>query len=357
MENPSFNPLVSTNPRPVASRVYVGNLSYNVTWMELKDLMRTAGRVLHVTILEDSITGRSRGCAVVEFGRPDDARRAITELTDTVLKGRKIFVREDRETMVTSASSTTAAGSKTAGERNPTSSHGYGGRPASGSAVASRAQPMQRPQQQQRLAIAATLPDIPADSPLTTSVPQPSIGSRVRAATEANRVAIVSNLPPEFAWQEVKDLLRGCGPISRADVICGSDGRNTGHGVVEFSSAEGAANAVTGFHGLLLDGDAGYLSVRLAVENDPVFHAGRGRKLYVGQLAWSVAWQDLKDHFRPLGEVQRCDVVRDLSTGRSKGYGFVEFQDAASAQRAITELNDSLLHDRRIHVREDREER
>ncbi len=47
------------------SRVYVGNLSFDAEWPALKDLMRTAGSVLHVEILS-SADGRSRGCAVVE---------------------------------------------------------------------------------------------------------------------------------------------------------------------------------------------------------------------------------------------------------------------------------------------------
>jgi RNA recognition motif-containing protein len=41
--------------------------------------------------------GRSKGCGIVEFATPDEAQRAITELNDTELMGRMVFVREDRE--------------------------------------------------------------------------------------------------------------------------------------------------------------------------------------------------------------------------------------------------------------------
>lgn len=52
-----------------------------------------AGDVKHVEVFED-YNGRSKGCGIVEFGNVEDAQRAITELNDTELEGRKIFVRE-----------------------------------------------------------------------------------------------------------------------------------------------------------------------------------------------------------------------------------------------------------------------
>ena len=51
---------------------------------------------------------------------------------------------------------------------------------------------------------------------------------------------------------------------------------------------------------------------------------GRGR-CYVGNLAYSVGWQDLKDHFRSAGRVLHADVMMEEG-GRSKGYGTVEFE-------------------------------
>jgi len=77
-------------------RVYVGNLSWNVTWQDLKDYMRDAGEVVHAEVMTES-DGRSKGCGIVEFATAEDAKEAINTLTDTELKGRMIFVREDRE--------------------------------------------------------------------------------------------------------------------------------------------------------------------------------------------------------------------------------------------------------------------
>eukprot|EP01031_Cornospumella_fuschlensis_P044313 gene44313-54186_t len=78
-------------------RVYVGNLDYTVTWQELKDHMKLfGGHVLHADVLTFP-DGRSKGCGIVEFSTVHEAQTAIERLNDSELKGRKVFMREDRE--------------------------------------------------------------------------------------------------------------------------------------------------------------------------------------------------------------------------------------------------------------------
>merc|ERR1719384_1653297 len=77
------------------SSVYVGNLAYETSWQDLKDHMRQAGNVDQANILQDG--GRSKGCGIVLYQSPRDASRAIRELQNSMLHGRPIFVREDRE--------------------------------------------------------------------------------------------------------------------------------------------------------------------------------------------------------------------------------------------------------------------
>lgn len=58
--------------------------------------MRQSGDVVHADIIEGN-DGRSKGCGIVEYSSAREARRAISEMTDTELNGRPIFCREDRE--------------------------------------------------------------------------------------------------------------------------------------------------------------------------------------------------------------------------------------------------------------------
>lgn len=114
----------------------------------------------------------------------------------------------------------------------------------------------------------------------------------------------------------------------------------------------------------------------------------RNNRLFVQNLSWDVEWQDLKDFMRRAGNVRvvccglwkllllsiyaiyysiivcqminvqvtYTDVAKD-DEGRSRGFGFVEYETAQEARDAIDMLNDVYFRGRNIFIREDREER
>ena len=75
-------------------------------------------------------------------------------------------------------------------------------------------------------------------------------------------------------------------------------------------------------------------------------------KLFVGSLPWSVNDEKLKEAFEEHGNVVSAKIVMDRTTGRSRGFGFVEMGSADDAQKAIKALNDSELDGRNIVVNE-----
>ena len=77
-----------------------------------------------------------------------------------------------------------------------------------------------------------------------------------------------------------------------------------------------------------------------------------GKKLYVGNLAYSVSSSDLEGWFSQFGTVQSAQVIQDRDTGRSKGFGFVEMDTEAEAQAAIQGLHDQEYDGRRLTVNE-----
>ena len=86
------------------------------------------------------------------------------------------------------------------------------------------------------------------------------------------------------------------------------------------------------------------------------------QNLFIGSLAYATTDDSLKAFFETIGEVSSARVVTDRDTGRSKGFGFVEFADEASNQKAIDELNGKELDGRTITVnlarpKEDRPQR
>jgi len=77
-------------------------------------------------------------------------------------------------------------------------------------------------------------------------------------------------------------------------------------------------------------------------------------KLFVGSLPWAIDDQGLEDLFKEFGAVASAKVIMDRETGRSKGFGFVEFDDDNAAKAAMDKLNNTDLQGRTIVVSEAR---
>jgi RNA recognition motif-containing protein len=82
-------------------------------------------------------------------------------------------------------------------------------------------------------------------------------------------------------------------------------------------------------------------------------------KLYVGNLSYESTEDDLRELFAQAGSVKSVAVITDRATGRSKGFGFVEMETQAEAQKAISLFNGTQFHDRTltVNIARPREER
>ena len=79
-----------------------------------------------------------------------------------------------------------------------------------------------------------------------------------------------------------------------------------------------------------------------------------GKRLYVGNLSYSLMDNDLQQLFSATGTVVSAQVIMDRSSGRSKGFGFVEMNSDEEAQAAITALNGKEIEGRPLTVNEAR---
>lgn len=79
-----------------------------------------------------------------------------------------------------------------------------------------------------------------------------------------------------------------------------------------------------------------------------------GKKLFIGNLPYSVTNDSLADFFRAAGNVESARVITDRDSGRSKGFGFVEMSSDAEAQTACQQLNGKEFNGRPISVAEAR---
>lgn len=77
-------------------------------------------------------------------------------------------------------------------------------------------------------------------------------------------------------------------------------------------------------------------------------------KLYVGNLPFRATDDDLRDMFSQHGDVVSANIVMDRETGRSRGFGFIEFQDEEAGKKAIDELHGTDFGGRDLVVNEAR---
>jgi RNA recognition motif-containing protein len=74
--------------------------------------------------------------------------------------------------------------------------------------------------------------------------------------------------------------------------------------------------------------------------------------IYVGNLSWNMTDADLNELFISYGTVTNAKVLKDKTSGRSRGFGFVEMEDDEAARTAIAALNDSEVQGRKLIVNE-----
>ncbi len=83
------------------------------------------------------------------------------------------------------------------------------------------------------------------------------------------------------------------------------------------------------------------------------------KKLYVGNLPWSVTSESLKEMFSQFGEITEAVIITDRVSGRSKGFGFVTFATAEASEAATQQMHEKEIEGRKIvvNVARPREER
>jgi RNA recognition motif-containing protein len=80
----------------VSTKLYVGNLSYNITNDQLGQLFAQAGTVIEAVVINDRDTGRSKGFGFVTLSSEEEAQKAIATLNESEYEGRKLVVNEAR---------------------------------------------------------------------------------------------------------------------------------------------------------------------------------------------------------------------------------------------------------------------
>lgn len=219
---------------------------------------------------------------------------------------------------------------------------------------------------------------------------------------------IVSNIPFEYRWQDLKDLFRTeVGEVSYVEILNDESGKPRGSAVVEFQNVDSVRKAVGKMHRFETKGRK--LVIKEAIEDNnkgrrntggnyggdlgggsgggggggmdrhndlsllqnnsnkfgntfglsPQFLESLGinspliTKVFVANLDYKVDEKKLREVFKLAGKVENVEIAMDKD-GKSRGFGTVEFDHPVEAVQAISMLNNQMLFERRISVRMDR---
>ncbi|GMI83676.1 POLY(A) BINDING PROTEIN 8, poly(A) binding protein 8 [Hibiscus trionum] len=160
----------------------------------------------------------------------------------------------------------------------------------------------------------------------------------------------IKNLDKGIDHKALHDTFSAFGNILSCKVATDTSGQSKGYGFVQFDNEESAQKAIEKLNGMLLNDTQVYVSpfVRKQ-ERDSSISNVKFNNVYVKNLSVSTSDEDLKTIFGEFGQITSAVVMRELD-GKSKGFGFVNFENADAAARAVESLNGKKFDDKEWYV-------
>jgi len=267
-----MNPVAApTTSYPMAS-LYVGDLADDISEALLFERFSTAGPVLSIRVCRDMITRRSLGYAYVNFQQPGDAERAMELMNFDILKDRPMRIMWS--------------------QRDP-------------------------------------------------SLRRSGVGN-----------IFIKNLDKAIDHKSMYDTFTAFGNILSCKVCTDEQGNSKGYGFVHFETEEAANNAISKVNGMLLNHKKVFVG-KFIPRSERIKDLGEKAKMftnvYVKNLTEDVTEEQLFNLFKDFGNITSHKIVLDVD-GKSKGFGFVAFAEAAQAEEAVKNLNSSEFHGKTIYV-------
>ncbi|CAN7132712.1 polyadenylate-binding protein 2 [Brassica rapa] len=160
----------------------------------------------------------------------------------------------------------------------------------------------------------------------------------------------IKNLDLAIDHKALHDTFSTFGNIVSCKVAVDASGQSKGYGFVQYAVEESAQKAIEKLNGMLLNDKQVYVGPFLRrQERDSSANKTKFTNVYVKNLGESTTDDDLKKAFSEYGKITSAVVMKD-GEGKSKGFGFVNFENADDAARAVEALNGHKFDDKEWYV-------
>ncbi|CAI9756408.1 unnamed protein product [Fraxinus pennsylvanica] len=160
----------------------------------------------------------------------------------------------------------------------------------------------------------------------------------------------IKNLDKSIDNKALHDTFSSFGNILSCKIATDPNGQSRGYGFVQFDNAESAQNAIDKLNGMLINDKQVYVGHFLRKqERESVLDKTKFNNVYVKNLAESTTDDDLKKIFGNYGTITSAVIMRDAD-GKSKCFGFVNFENADDAGKAVEALNGAKIDDKECYV-------
>ncbi|KAK6792349.1 hypothetical protein RDI58_011430 [Solanum bulbocastanum] len=159
----------------------------------------------------------------------------------------------------------------------------------------------------------------------------------------------IKNLDSSIDNKALQDTFGAFGTVLSCKVAVDSSGQSKGYGFVQFDQDEAAQKAINRLNGMLINEKQVYVGFFIRGQERRGNVCDKFTNVYVKNLPESTSDEDLKKLFEKYGTITSALVMTD-SSGKSRGFGFVNFETWDAAASAVEELNGHSLNEKVLYV-------
>ncbi|UYV79045.1 PABPC4 [Cordylochernes scorpioides] len=162
----------------------------------------------------------------------------------------------------------------------------------------------------------------------------------------------IKNLDKSIDNKAMYDTFSAFGNILSCKVATDEEGNSKGYGFVHFETEDAASNAISKVNGMLLNGRKVYVGKFIPHKEREKLMGEKARRfmnVYIKNFEDALDDEKLRELFEKYGRITSAKVMYD-ENGKSKGFGFVSYEEPESAEKAVQDLNEKVIDGRTLYV-------